>query len=572
MGASCGKQYTMTIEFNSVVKSSNRQFPDLSQVREWILERFPSIRCLSYSITVPTLKMQIRNHEDYSLAIKKSRKSLRMVVTLDKRLKLTNQILENISKGILKIRQKGHDLEATGTLIAHNLILTTAEQLREKANLRDYSVLSSDNREILFKEDGIFIGIGEPPHFHFVVAEIDSHSTLNDLPLIKLQKEFKGDTTEEATVVYFTKQRPIIQEITGQIQTLSFPYFTLVGLNLREGSSGAPIFNQKGELIGLYSPYLPVGSAVSIKFITSELLKNSLGDSGWGLAVRELDNFSGLFMDDMEENQADNESECSERVPELGPCFYRKEDSLLFYFNEHELFKREISLKNGTGDVAVSCGSYVILTGKNNENEYKSAWKIDKQGVIELPSMKQPHKYHSSVYFNKKLYIFSGKYTRKCESWDESKRQWSAETALPHSILHNSACAYVDKIYLLGGIVDQEYSNTILCYFESIWDELVIQLPFNAINIGTFCTEDNRIFILGGYIAEDSEPCANHLAWKLNIETGETQSFPLKGHLVFNGSSFQTTEPVFSHFSATGDYIQYDTNKVFSVSHHLLDS
>lgn len=488
-----------------------------------------------------------------------------MTITLDKRVKLSNKILENIHRGILKVRQKGHNIEATGVLIAHNLILTTAEQLRGKANLKDYSVLSNDGREVFFKENGIFIEIGEPPHFHFVVAEIDSYSTLNDLPLVKLQKEFKGNTNEEAIVVYFTKQRPIIQESTGQVQTLSFPYFTLVDLNLREGSSGAPIFNQKGELIGLYSPYLPVGSAVSINFITSELLKNKLDDSGWGLVVRELVNFSGLFMDDMEENQADNESECSERVPELGPCFYRKEDSLLFYFKEYELLKREVPLESGTGDVAVSCGSYVILTGKNNENEYKSAWKIDQQGVVELPAMKQPHKHHSSVYFNKKLYVFSGKYTRKCESWDESKRQWSAETALPYSISHNSACAHADKVYLLGGLIDFEYSSTILCYFESIWDELVIQLPFNAINIGTFCTGNNRIFILGGYTATDSKPCASYVAWRLNIETGKTRSIPLKKHLVFSGSPFHNTESVFSHFSSTGDYIQYGVNESFSV-------
>jgi len=229
----------------------------------------------AFQLRAYELGIDIENEKAFHSAIKKSARKVKIeVIKLPSA--IITQLLNQVGSGVFNLRQKNLDIEGLGILVSPNYAITTSEQLRDPTHLKEYTAVFSaeNNREIEFKVDGIFISLGQEAAGHFVLAELNTPDEWksDSSRFIKLNSSVKAEQGSLVKICYCNRELPQLREQEVKVEEITQEETIKLNLEgLEEGSSGAPIFNSQGELIGLYSNYLEEISAIGVGKIIHNL-------------------------------------------------------------------------------------------------------------------------------------------------------------------------------------------------------------------------------------------------------------------------------------------------------------
>mmetsp|Transcript_14956 Transcript_14956/g.21750 ORF Transcript_14956/g.21750 Transcript_14956/m.21750 type:complete len:305 (-) Transcript_14956:23-937(-) len=275
MGNLCGKGKNLEVKFNSQKKTIKHGYTNYEKARQWIKEQFPSLMGTAFQLRAYELGIDIENEKAFHSAIKKSARKVKIeVIKLPSA--IVTQLLNQVGRGVFNLRQKNLDIEGLGILVSPNYAITTSEQLRDPTHLKEYTAVFSaeNNREIEFKVDGIFISLGQEAAGHFVLAELNTPDDWksDSSRFIKLNSSVKAEQGSLVKICYCNRELPQLREQEVKVEEIAQEGTIKLALEgLKEGSSGAPIFNSQGELIGLYSNYLEEISAIGVSKVIHNL-------------------------------------------------------------------------------------------------------------------------------------------------------------------------------------------------------------------------------------------------------------------------------------------------------------
>lgn len=294
----CGSTIAVTAQYGNKQLKLKETSTDLTTFHSHIINEQPELACQAFYLeTIETSPSKIIDDQDYK-RILKTKPNAKFRIVKAKPYSFTAEIMSKLSKSVFKIRQKEHELVGTGFLISPRLAITTTEPFPDRNSLKLYSALFQDidNTEIDFKSDGVFLTLSEDEGIKFVLVELNpvgyQLDFLNGLTPIKLQLEFFASEGTLATVIYYTRNYPVLQAASAEINVFEHKFFAYTKA-LKEGSSGSPIFNEKNDLIGVFSSYksdnLP-GSAFNVKYIAEFLAEhyNDTKDPVISAAVQEI--------------------------------------------------------------------------------------------------------------------------------------------------------------------------------------------------------------------------------------------------------------------------------------------
>jgi hypothetical protein len=140
----------------------------------------------------------------------------------------------------------------------------------------------------------------------------------------------------------------------------------------------------------------------------------------------------------------------------------------------------------------------LLITGPD-PNGMQNAAIFTKTEMLEITSTIWPRQYHTSVYFQHKALVISGAHTPKVEQLMSQDHSWENAGSLPEKRAYSASTVHRDFIYLLGGVVGNgiDPSNSIIRGDGVTWSRIDLQLPYAAKGAG--CAQlDDKVLIYGG--------------------------------------------------------------------------
>ena len=140
----------------------------------------------------------------------------------------------------------------------------------------------------------------------------------------------------------------------------------------------------------------------------------------------------------------------------------------------------------------------LLITGPD-PNGMQNAAIFTKTEMLEITSTIWPRQYHTSVYFQRKALVISGMHTANVEQLVSQDHSWENAGSLPEKRAYSASTVHRDFIYLLGGVVGNGVnpSNSIIRGDGVTWSRIDLQLPYAAKGAG--CAQlDDKVLIYGG--------------------------------------------------------------------------
>jgi len=524
---------------------------DLLTLYSKIRKEFPELQCHAFYL-VSADDQIINSQKKYSAYLKTRHKS-KFSVVKEKPHSFQLEDWNKKSLSVFKLRRKNYELAGTGFLVSPRFAITTMDNFTDQKSLKNYSALFQDslNTEVQIRSEGVFLQFPDEEGIKFALVELapspSQHDFLGSLVPIKLNTEFKAQPNSQATVIFYTRNHPVLQAETAPVNVFDNKFFDLQTA-LKEGSSGAPVLNSNFELIGVFSSYksdeMP-GSGLRVNFIV-EKLKEAFdsNQSKTKEALQEIWNFSGL---PIQENQANGFLNYT--------CYLDTSKQYLWYFGAESETASNIlglpTMKEGSSAVCTPWG--ILMTGPP-----QSAWLFDGEVFIKCENMLQEHLWHCSAYWKECVYVIGGQNSKSVEVFSFQNQKWNLSAQLPHEVARGS-CVASDTIYLLGGHTLTDFSEKILALREGYWEVLEVRLPNPSIHLGIIKLSTQEFLVFGGTILNsDLEVEDNLLAWSVDVASSKLeQNRKIQKPLKFGSYNSASTDQEAVIYANSGELLRY---------------
>lgn len=419
MGGVCSNHRSLKVSLGDQTIEKPGGLSDYIQARKWIANEFPQLR--SHPFLLQTADQTIiKNVQDYTSAMRLAPRVFKLKVIMDKQQILSTDPLAKVSQSVVKIKHVSGHVEATGILISETTVMTSGEILTDISALKDYSVLFLDSRstEIKFNLQGIF-----------KEYEIDGNSVViaqlqRTRPLDVLLKNIKpiGLSSEisslSGNILYFLKSNPILNKKSVAFElkknTLSFG-----DVILKDGSYGAPIFDNEGKLIGIFSGILSAG--VSSRKIVKLLRKEY--KSGDNLLDDEIEYiFKNSNLDLPEDSVKEYLTDISDSITQAASYIDFKAKTLNLQNLGDTAQNVIVKCPASKGACTVVTPHGIFITGSGLNGESNKAW-IYNQRFEEIKDSYDRHENHCSCYHDNCVYVISGEHTSSIEMYDMNSKK-----------------------------------------------------------------------------------------------------------------------------------------------------
>ena len=492
----------LTVTFNSTKKTPKQKFSDYSALRAWISNEFLELREKAYKLQVyqkPSIK--IKNAFDYYSLLKKYSGELNLEAIIEKSKRYKPEIFGKITPSIFKIRKGKDDVEAVGFFLSPRLCLIGISE-----NVNDYHALFEDGSSLSFKEDGVFIVVGAG----LAIAELEltNQWILNTVETKPILLDEKNDY-EQAVLLFYSKSRPVLQEFIGSYK-VSGHFASFDEKMTRECVCGAPLLSDSGKVFAVYT-----GKGLAL--FVSEIIKT---------IESEMDNLDLSLQEAVDEAfvlskiNVKTQNITKNHLSGLSAYMDLNNSSLILCQNESFTEYKGIDAKDGSVLIFTPFG--IVITGCDVSGNRKKSWIFTENKISYLPDMNKSHLYHSSIFFDNKIFVISGKYTNFVETFDSKSNKWLIESQLPEKISYSNVLAEGNSLYLFGGRVSKEVSRKIYKFTDNQWVLCEFSLPKPIFGIGIIRIFNTDILIFGGKGPYDK---FNHNTWIFSLNKGTCQDF-----------------------------------------------
>jgi len=557
MGAKCGKHKDLEIRHQNDKRVKKQGFKSFEQARQWVRSEFPTLR--GFPVEFRDQKgSEISNDSQYKESLKSSKKKVVFQVLKMQNPKLEPLFLNDLAKGVFKLRRKDNDVEGLGILVSNKHFITTTQSLKTIDQLKQFTALF-DGKEIQFKSDGLFYKFCGG---HFVVAELDGTTD----SFIKLDTQFRGDLDTSVYCFYCLRQNPLLLVENSKVIEWGSEtgVFKVPLKNAGKGSQCAPVFNAQAELLGLAFELSEETKFLGTHKLASELLsalsktdkedvkemaKQVLGSSG--IPYPETDQAMDSDVSSMTEEFQFAESTCH--------LDFDKYQLRIVSPNDYDIYTVELWSEIQRGAVPVVTSKGIFITGGDSP---KSAYLYNGEKFFELPSMHRKHKAHVALIYKEKVCVVSGYSTKSVELLN--KKTWELLPQLDHPVANASGVVYKESIFLFGGEKGKtpEVSRAILMLEGDSWKKLHLKLPEKLVGLGTIVLRKDKVLIFGGDAQEEDFRRENLNSWELGLESLDLEEGPklVKANWFQNQVAYGDSEKLL--FAKSGEILRYSKNKL----------
>ena len=526
-------QYIVSVTFEEETKKSKQDFSSYTAARAWVSSQFPELCQHPYRLqTFQTPPLTIKNAQDYTSLHNRYSGELQLVAVLEKPKRYLPEIFEKLPNSIFKVRKGKEDIDATGFLLSPRLCLVGVRR-----HIHRYHALFEDGTTVDFKKNGVMLHVGE-----FALIELDLTSQWASKTLLNKPIVMEKDTTHsQGIIMYYARNRSVLQEFVSKFK-VSGEYICFEEKVLANCTPGAPVFSANGKVFAVYSGN---GKAVTVAEIAGLLQKEAANEySGYQEAIEEALALSSI---PIEKSAATDETWGSVSV------FLDSQRSLLVVGGETEV--KGLDAKDGSSAALTPFG--VMITGCDEIGNKNKAWIFDGKSIDSICDTNKKHVNHSSIFFQRKVLVVSGKYTSSVEVYDFKTNTWEETWKLPSKRMHTSLVVYSDALYMFGGLKPKNKpSKAIWRYTESAWEKYGFKLPEYIIGPGILLIEPGTILVFGGEYSKDD---FNHKCWTISMNSGESNEFcEFEPEMIFGSYPTTKLEKELTILSNRGEKITYD--------------
>lgn len=528
-------QCILSVTFDSQVKKTKQNLSNYSAARAWISSNFPELHQRPFRLqTFQSPPLTIKNSQDYISLYKKHAGELSLLVVLEKSKRYKPEIFDKFLYSIFKVRRGKEDIEATGFLLSPRLCLIGIGK-----DIQEYHALFEDGTSVGFKQNGIVLPIGE-----FALVELDVSSQWASRTLLK--KPITLDTSVpqgQGIILYYSKTKPVLQEyLSTFVNDNNFVVFEQKPL--ASCTPGAPVFNEAGKAFAVYSGK---GKAVVITEIAKKLEQESeFLNLSYQEAVEEA-----LILSDfaIPKRVGKNESWANMSV-----FIDSERASLVMGHDKSATVFEGVDAKEGSSIALTPYG--IVITGCDDLGNKNKAWLFNGKTIANISNLHRKHVNHSSIFFELKVLVVSGKYTSKVEAYDFQSKVWEEISALPSKKCYTSLLVFRDVLFMFGGLKSHNLpSRAIWKYEKNDWEKCKLKLTEALIGPGVVQCE-GKIIVFGGM--NNYEEYSKN-TWTVDINTGEIKSlsvFPVE--MVFGSYPTSKFENEIMIFSNRGEKVSYN--------------
>ena len=526
-------QCILSVTFEEQTRKSNHDFTSYTTARAWISSQFPDLCQHPYRLqTFQTPPLTIKNAQDYASLHKRYSGELQLLAVLEKPKRYRPEIFEKLPNSIFKVRKGKEDIEATGFLLSPRLCLIGISR-----EVHQYHALFEDGTSLNFKKDGIMVPIGE-----FVLTELDLTSQWASKTMLNKPIVMEKDVSHsQGILMYYARNRSVLQELVSKFQ-VSGEHICFDKKALDNCTSGAPVFSDNGKVFAVYSSN---GKAITVAEIAKILEQESEGlDISYQEAIEEALALSSI---PIEKSTGIDETWGSVSV------FIDSRKSSLVVGGEKEV--KGLDAKDGSSIALTPYG--VMITGCDDIGNKNKAWIFNRKSIKNISDTNKKHVNHSSIFFQLKVFVISGKYTSAVEVYDFKTKIWEETSKLPSKRIHTSLVISSDTLYMFGGLKPKNKpTKAIWKYTECAWEKCVFKLPQYIIGPGILLIEPGRILVFGGKVSKED---FNLKCWTLSMISGESEEFcDFESEMVFGSYPTTKLEKELAIFSNNGERVAYD--------------
>ena len=524
------------VTYLSETKQTKVNLPTYAAARAWITSQFSELHQQPYRLqTFQVPPVIIKNTQDYVSVFNRYQGELHLQVVLEKTQKYKYEILKKLSPSIFKIRRGLEDIEATGFMLSPRFCL-----LGINKNIHNYHALFEDGTSLLFKKDGIMISVGE-----FSIAELEitpqwATKTLGR-DAITLDTNYNYD---HAVLLYYSTSRTVIQEYTGEYAIEN----QKVCFNAKEVSlstPGAPVFSSNGKVFAIYTKN---GIAETASNIIKNLAQQiEFLDISYQEAIEESLMLSNVFNYKIKTEKENWDTMSG---------FINTGNSSLILIQDNEIKSYGgMDAKEGSSMAYTPLG--IIITGSDNLGSKKKAWIFNGNSIESLPDLKQKHVNHSSLYFENKVYVISGKYNSYVEALDLQTKNWIEVCNLSSKRAFTSLIISNNCLYLFGGVKSKKrISRSIWKFVDNTFEKCSFKLPEKILAPGIILFKSSHVIVFGGMVSDDEY---NKKVWEISLDDGMiNDSEPFDISMTFGVYPTTKSNKGIILYSNRGEIILYD--------------
>lgn len=482
-----------------------------------------------------------------------------------------------LAESVFKIEGRDGKVRGTGFVLTKDYAITSAEVLKS-TGIGDLKGVFDLPRPLTVTFDPIFaVNLNSGSNESLVLLRL-VHS-LVDKSGVLLTVDSTHTDGETATLLYYSTKMPVLRALEDGNITKFDPVRVIYSKTVEMGAAGAPLFDGKKKLIGVFVGGTP-GIVLNSTWIgkTLKSLLSSLGTAE-KTAVSEVLQSSGLNNEDDQEIAVNQGKDRVQRVaePVAEPLDSielsdepSKSDPLFAY--SVDFAKDTVSLFDGSGYFlkklslehrlipGISCLMTpfgLVLTGPDAHSK-QNALLVTLTSIERLASMSFEHYYHASVWYKEAVVVISGLTSSNIEQMKDTKGNWQLAGVLPERRAYAPALVYSDIIYLIGGVAadGRNALASILAGNGETWSTLSYEIPLALKGIGAIPIVEKHVLVLFGGFSTANE--GNERVWELTLGQGTVEA---KGMFKFQGNLHGCQAAIFGNQTAQ---VSSDSGAIYS--------
>ena len=351
----------------------------------------------------------------------------------------------------------------------------------------------------------------------------------------------------------FTARTPVLTACDdGTIQ--KFDAMRIIyGKSIEPGAEGAPVFNGRRELVGVFtggSPGVIVNAGWVTKTMTS--LAPTLGDAEKAAvhevaslvrpfevgnespnppAPRPVEGIAPVALSDPMD--IDLASEHSKPEAQFAYSLDFARDTISLFDNSgYVVGKVTLEHRFVIGASCLLTPDGLIITGPDANTGHNAALLREKK-IEDLSTMLFEHENHTSVLFNGDVVVISGTTTANVERLPQLPGPWVDAGCLPEKRGYAAGLVYDGQIYLIGGVTSEGGNplSTILVGNLQKWTTIAVTLPVALKGCGALQVADHKKAVVFGGSGAGGD--SNQTIYEVPLEGGKAEA---KGSFKFAGN------------------------------------
>lgn len=526
-GCVCNKGLQVNIDFKNTAYSIQNPTTDYNTFIAKLKKAIPELKYNHFFVhTNESPGLVIASADSYLDSLRRYKRSLNARVELVPNFVFSTSDWRGAANSVFKLIGKDN-VVGTGFIVSYRYAILAVESLKGRP-LKEYFALFSDGFTSKFDYVGVLVEfLNEEDRPTLALVKLKDHGKLSLQNFMEpIQINFEPHETSTANVLYYTTDMPVLQTAQAQLSTTG-GRMNKLDIQLPTGAAGAPILDEDCKLIGVLCNSTPGGGQDS--YTTNKILQlllelkekptlypgiiHAIDDIFKHSSVRalEVSALSSSVIHTLSDVQAEftprkislPKSSWLEDNPkqglDLARSVYRislKEKSIVAcppgYYSE---FKYPCGEAFTDGCSLVTTPDGLVITGASTRSKH-CAWRWAQDGLTALPDMLNPHEFHCSVFYRRRVVVIAGLHSPSAESFKTNS--WFAIDPLPGLRSSPTGTVFNDLIYVVGGLTEEQLpSDTVYISDGRSWRTCDFTVGHPLSEAGALSIDD-KLIIFGG--------------------------------------------------------------------------